>query len=110
MVIESDKFECHYDVKVKNDSNAHDILLAAMNQYTDPQYTYPGDCRTFTFQASYTRYGPYIQSMLRYGEVKNKRLHWMMYTSKETMATVGVGSYRPKNGTSLIFKLEKVGI
>ncbi|KXJ28928.1 uncharacterized protein LOC110252343 [Exaiptasia diaphana] len=101
------KFECHYDVKVRNGSSAHDVLLSPEKNYTSCCNNDLCD-REVTFRAVYTRYGPYLQAILRYEENKQRKLYWRMYTDDGTLATVGVDSYFPRNATRLIFKFETI--
>lgn len=100
------KFECHYDVKVRNGSSAIDVL-----QSPEKNYTCCNDdlCdHEVSFRAVYSRYGPYVEAIGRYEENKERKLHWLMYTNDGTLATVGVDSYFPRNGTRLIFKFGTV--
>lgn len=88
-----------FDLKVPQDSTVHEIFKMAAQQYGDQ----------FTFRASKTKYGAMIESICGFAQSNPQRLHWMMYTSPVTMATVGVDGLRPENGTCVIFKLMKTG-
>lgn len=88
-----------FDVRVKQGSTVHEIFKMAEQKYG----------AQFTFRASKTKYGAFIESICGFDQSNSQRLNWMMYTSPVVMATVGVDGLRPENGTCVIFKLMKTG-
>ena len=83
-------------VNILNGSTAFDALKEASKL---------DRCYGFTFK--WTSWGPSIQSICKVKINHNKKYYWMFYVNNK-MASVGVGSYKPKENECIVMKYQKL--
>jgi hypothetical protein len=84
-------------LKVPNGTNAYDILTLAGGR---------NPCYKFT--AKLSAFGHSITSICGVHLEQANKKYWLIYSDPNTLTPTGVDNYRPKDGTCVIFKFQKL--
>lgn len=82
---------------VANGTNAYNILKLAATK---------NPCYNFT--AKLSAFGHFITSICGVFQEPANKKYWMIYSDNNTLTPTGVDNYRPKDGTCVIFKFQKL--
>ncbi|XP_031557454.1 transcobalamin-2-like [Actinia tenebrosa] len=82
---------------VLNGTNTYDILVLASKQH---------DC--YKFNTTMSAWGNSLTSICGVAKDPANKKYWMIYSDPTTLTPTGIDSYRPKDGSCVIFKYEKL--
>ncbi|XP_031557458.1 uncharacterized protein CG3556-like [Actinia tenebrosa] len=86
-------------LKVRNGTNTHNILRQAAK--LDSRYAFTTKAYSF---------GNMVTSISGVHQDHTNSKYWMIYSDPNTLTPTGIDHYRPKDGSCVIFKYEKLSL